>query len=396
MRFEWLLAVVQVGTLVVLVWQAALLKRQWSVLRDQMAAQQFAEYTRRYAEIVRDLPEAINDAGFELDRLPHPQREPLMRLMRGYFNLCFEEWQLAQLKWVDDRVWSQWSRGIAAAMRRPAFIAAWETVRESERHEPGFVGFMNELSRRRPPVRYGLLTKRVLERAGSNADGSPRTQATADDWERLFAWAESHDQFTRFLPRLAARPRERDAAISEIRVASLLESLGAAVTTWEPKETSRPGEFEVKWPASAPIFVEVKHPTWESELDPSEREARKGLPKLLEGEGRWIDQRVEVRYAAQKTMGKLPPGRPCLLVVDDNLFRPAADDLEPGDLATVLDDPAFDGLGGILCVNSQFMKDDESGVDLRTRFEVNPRAAKTLWEIPGEAVAALTGSPFAS
>jgi hypothetical protein len=241
-------------------------------------------------------------------------------------------------------------------------------------------------------VKVGPYTRQVIKEAVWRADGSPRNQGTANDWEHHFSWAHRHGQFDRFLPRLQARPRERDAAIAEIRAAHFLESLGFSIISWEPAATERPGEFEIQWPDTAPVFVEVKRPTWESELSEDERATRKQLPKALNGDGRWTDTRVEVHYAAQKTIGKLPIDRPSLLVIVDDLVKSAVRDLEAGDLSELLAAPDFIGLGGILCIDAQWIKSDGSGVDYSALFEANPRARGTAWELPVPAVTALAAA----
>jgi hypothetical protein len=228
---------------------------------------------------------------------------------------------------------------------------------------------------------------------GATASGKsvfPPHQATANDLERLFAWVDRHGQFERFLPRLRARPKERDAAVAEIRAAWFLEALDFEIASWEPYITSQAGEFEIRWPGTPPLFVEVKGPTWESELTPEEqRGPRKEQARIIDGEGRWSAPSVEARAAAFKTMGKLTKDRPSMLVVMDRMFRSPAADLELADLTAVLSDPAFDGLGGILCIDASCFKNDGCSVDYRVLFAANPRAAGTPWELPARAALVL-------
>ena len=246
----------------------------------------------------------------------------------------------------------------------------------------------------RPPIVIGPYVQRVLDgTTRPSSDPYPAHQATADDNERLFAWADRHGRFEAVLSRLQARPREREAAVSEIRSAWFLESAGAPIISWEPAATSRPGEFEVQWPNSGVVFVEVKGPTWQSELsDAQKRGPRKDQPRFINGDIRWHDTRVEVRYAAMKTMGKLDRGRPNILVVADHLFVSPVRSLDPDDIATLLGDAKFTGLGGILCLDANFLTRDSSAIDLRTLFGINPRAVGTPWELPAEAVSALTAA----
>jgi hypothetical protein len=111
----------------------------------------------------------------------------------------------------------------------------------------------------------------------------------------------------------------------------------------------------------------------------------------MTGDVRSIDTRVEVRRAAEKAMGQIMPERPNLLVIVDRLFRSPVKDLEPGDLAAILSDPKFEGLGGILCIDANWLRDDGGGVDYGALFEANPRAHGTRWELPPSVVAVLAG-----
>ena len=243
-------------------------------------------------------------------------------------------------------------------------------------------------------VEVGPFTQRVVEKAAWRGDGSPRSQATANDWERLLAWAESHSQFARFFTRLTTeQARQRDATIAEIRAAWFLESLGSRITSWEPAATNRLGEFEIQWPDSPPIFVEVKGPTWESELCEVERDRRKWQPKVCDGDGLWTGGASELEGAALKTMGKLAPDRPNLLVTVDDLFAVLVDRVDNPGVAEFLDKTEFAGLGGILMIDAKHFKSDSSGVDLKIRLELNPRAKGTRWELPSTAIQAILGSP---
>ena len=61
-------------------------------LNQQSRMQTFAEYTRRYQEIVLHFPEDIHAGDFSLR--DHKDYDNIMRHMRAYYDLCFEEWYL--------------------------------------------------------------------------------------------------------------------------------------------------------------------------------------------------------------------------------------------------------------------------------------------------------------
>jgi hypothetical protein len=61
-------------------------------LNQQTRMQNFAEYTRRYQQIVLHFPENINSKDFVLDG--RKDYNEVMCYMRAYYDLCFEEWYL--------------------------------------------------------------------------------------------------------------------------------------------------------------------------------------------------------------------------------------------------------------------------------------------------------------
>lgn len=176
-----------------------------------------------------------------------------------------------------------------------------------------------------PPegVRLGPLTRVVLENAQWRATSQfPAWQAWADETERLLAFLAAQDRFGVFLPRLQARQRERNAAIAEARTAFYFFRNGFRILRWEPEEVkNRPGDLEIQWRGTEPIFVEVKAPDWEGELTVRERQAgRKEHPKYINAEARAVAPEEAVVYAMSKAVPKCPANRANLLVVDDDLF----------------------------------------------------------------------------
>ncbi len=100
-------------------------------VRTQMHVQTFTEYTRRYAEILEALPWDIASPSCTVDPagLPADQREALMRALRRYFNLCWEELHLRRSKKIDDMTWRIWEAGISDTMRSPCVRAGWQSLR---------------------------------------------------------------------------------------------------------------------------------------------------------------------------------------------------------------------------------------------------------------------------
>ncbi len=95
-----------------------------------------------------------------------------------------------------------------------------------------------------------------------------------------------------------------------MRFAYLLYCIGFVITQWEPEAVAgRPGDLEVTWKESEPIFIEVKGPGWESELSDQDRAAgRIAKGKNVDMEVRAVDS-IEYLYhfvSNTKTTHSLP------------------------------------------------------------------------------------------
>jgi hypothetical protein len=189
------------------------------------------------------------------------------------------------------------------------------------------------------------------------ADEFPSCQEWADEVEKVLAFLDSQDQFERFLPRLSARKGERDGALAEAFVGFFFARNGFRILRWEPVVIQdRPGDLEVQWDTTAPIFVEVKGPGWESELSPSERsQGRASQPKYIDTEARWMAPAEKFRYAVTKALPKLGLERPNLIVIADDLFvSPLEWEPLKRHVSSILEhflrEPAYSAVGAVLMI----------------------------------------------
>lgn len=103
----------------------------WFTVRSfkkQLQLNFFSEYTRRYQEIILNLPESINEDNFDYSVLPQDVKDKTMRYMRAYFDLCSEEYFLKIKGNIDDETWSEWETGMKFAFSKSAFQQAWEML----------------------------------------------------------------------------------------------------------------------------------------------------------------------------------------------------------------------------------------------------------------------------
>jgi len=113
---------------------------QLRLFNKQLTVQIYSDYTKRYQEIIGRFPEDINDAGFELHG--RSDYDQVMRAMRMYFDLCFEEWHLHRQKLIGAAIWSVWDAGLKTALSKPAFAQAWTVVMNSSDYGGEFEAFI--------------------------------------------------------------------------------------------------------------------------------------------------------------------------------------------------------------------------------------------------------------
>jgi len=114
-------------------------------LDQQTRLQNFGEYTRRYQQIVLNFPEDINARSFSLVERKDKDYAEVMRYMRAYYDLCFEEWYLNRKGLIEDDFWNVWLDGIKTAVSKPSFQQAWEMMKADTNYGPHFSNFIQEL-----------------------------------------------------------------------------------------------------------------------------------------------------------------------------------------------------------------------------------------------------------
>lgn len=126
-----------------LLYQLKKVNQQLKLQNQQLQLQQFADYTKRYQDIVFRFPEEINQPDFQLAE--HPEYRAIMRCMRSYFDLSFEEWQLHRREFLDEQTWQVWRGGMKTALSNAAFQQAWDIVKQDTRFGPAFESYLAEL-----------------------------------------------------------------------------------------------------------------------------------------------------------------------------------------------------------------------------------------------------------
>jgi hypothetical protein len=79
---------------------------------------------------------------FDLLNLNNEDYDKLMRKMRQYFDLCFEEWYLNSRGLLDSNFWYLWSGGMTTALSKPAFVDAWNIIKIHTVYGASFENFV--------------------------------------------------------------------------------------------------------------------------------------------------------------------------------------------------------------------------------------------------------------
>ncbi len=111
--------------------------------KKQLQLSFFADYTKRYQEIILNFPESINEKDFDISKLEPNDRDRTLRYMRAYFDLCSEEYYLWRKGNIDDNTWKEWESGIKFAFSKPAFQQAWSTLTFDTIYYGEFSAFVN-------------------------------------------------------------------------------------------------------------------------------------------------------------------------------------------------------------------------------------------------------------
>ncbi len=104
----------------------------------------FADYTKRYQDIIWHLPSSIYDDDFSLSSLDIKEREHIKKAILLYFDLCSEEYYLHENKKIDDAVWAEWEEGIMFNMSKPAFNGIWKKKLSNSSYYTKFKEYLNQ------------------------------------------------------------------------------------------------------------------------------------------------------------------------------------------------------------------------------------------------------------
>ena len=96
------------------------LLEQNELMLKQSRMSLFAEYTRRYQDIIIRMPESVYLGHFDT------KNTEVVGFMRLYFDLCSEEYWLNEEKMLPERTWDIWVEGMHTTLKQKSFREAWK------------------------------------------------------------------------------------------------------------------------------------------------------------------------------------------------------------------------------------------------------------------------------
>ena len=111
---------------------------QISNQNDQIRSSFFSEYTRRYQEIILNLPLNLNDNDFSLTNLKESDSDSYsktIKYLRAYYDLCAEEFFLHQNDKLDQYVWKEWKEGMTSSFKLIGYKDGWKVISSNCKRE---------------------------------------------------------------------------------------------------------------------------------------------------------------------------------------------------------------------------------------------------------------------
>ncbi|MDZ8108160.1 MAG: hypothetical protein RM338_21400 [Nostoc sp. DedQUE12a] len=112
-------------------------------VRKQLLVTNVGEYTKRYQEIILNLPKSVIFDDFNLASLEVEEQDRILRYMWIYFDLCYEEYSIyTDLRLINKKLWKRWKSGMVSSFSRPAFQQSWYLISQNTTYPEPFVDFI--------------------------------------------------------------------------------------------------------------------------------------------------------------------------------------------------------------------------------------------------------------
>jgi len=117
----------------------------WGVksYRDQMNAQLFLEFTKRFEEVMQSFPKSAWSARLNIEGKPPAKSKALSLSVLRYLNLCSEEYYLYKKGWLHREIWKIWESELIRTLQTPLFIREWKTLAGEFESYPKFKEYVD-------------------------------------------------------------------------------------------------------------------------------------------------------------------------------------------------------------------------------------------------------------
>jgi hypothetical protein len=109
---------------------AAIVTLIWGVrsYKNQMNAQLFLEFTKRFEEVMQSFPKSVWPSRLNIEGKPPVKTKALSLSVLRYLNLCSEEYYLYKKGWLHKEIWEIWEGELIRTLQTPLFMREWQTL----------------------------------------------------------------------------------------------------------------------------------------------------------------------------------------------------------------------------------------------------------------------------
>ena len=119
----------------------------WGIVsyKNQMNAQLFLEFTKRFEEVMQSFPKNTWPSRLNIEGKPPPKSKALSLSALRYLNLCSEEYYLYKKHWLHKEIWKIWENELIRTLQTPLFIREWKTLAGEFESYPEFKEYVDKI-----------------------------------------------------------------------------------------------------------------------------------------------------------------------------------------------------------------------------------------------------------
>jgi hypothetical protein len=121
----------------------------WGVksYRNQMNAQLFLEFTKRFEEVMQSFPKNTWPSRLDIEGKPPAKSKALSLSVLRYLNLCSEEYYLYKKGWLHKEIWEIWEGELIRTLQTPLFLREWKALSSEFESYPKFREYVDKIQK---------------------------------------------------------------------------------------------------------------------------------------------------------------------------------------------------------------------------------------------------------